>query len=105
LHQSTEFRVVATLGPEEMEQFTTHEPNLDVILINPEIHEQTGLTIIQQLRGAYPRLGIVALSLQANSQACAAALQAGADGYLTKAQLGGTLPAALRQVVRWHQHH
>jgi CheY-like chemotaxis protein len=75
----------------------TQELQPDVILLDLAMPGMSGLEAIPRLREIRPAVGIIALTLMGSSGYREAALSAGADDFVTKADLTSTLvPAILR---------
>jgi two-component system KDP operon response regulator KdpE len=71
----------------------------DVVLLDLGLPDMDGVDVIRALRG-WTRVPILVLSARRSSDEKAAALDAGADDYLTKPFVMGELLAGLRAAVR-----
>ncbi|MFZ6862678.1 response regulator transcription factor [Undibacterium sp. Ji67W] len=72
-------------------------PSILTIDVNTEM--QTGVSIIQHFKDAYPGLGIVVLSMDDSEELISDALHAGASAYLLKTVAKAELESALRAVA------
>jgi DNA-binding NarL/FixJ family response regulator len=71
----------------------------DVVLLDINMPRVTGIQAAQELRRAYPRLGIVMLTMFAEDEIIEQALAAGADSYLRKDTPFDELVATVRATV------
>ena len=74
-----------------------------VILIDLDMPDLSGLETIPRLRAMLPHTGIIALTLLNGSAYRRAALAAGADEYVPKAAMTTDLLPAIQRVVRKYQ--
>jgi two-component system invasion response regulator UvrY len=74
-----------------------HQPDLVVLDISLPGHD--GLDGLVELRGQYPGLRIVMLSMYSEERYALAALKAGACGYVTKTMAAEELVTAIRRVA------
>lgn len=81
-------------------RIVTQEPP-DVILLDLGLPDQDGIVLIEEIRG-WSRVPIVILSARDQERDKIAALDAGADDYLTKPFSVGELLARLRVALRHH---
>ena len=72
----------------------------DVILLDNHLPGVTGVAALPALRAAAPGARVLMLTVSEDEADLAAALRAGAAGYLLKTTEGDALSAALRRVVR-----
>ncbi len=101
------FRVIeATTGRQGLEQTAGQQPAL--ILLDLGLPDIDGLEVTQQLR-VWTEVPIIVLSARGQEQDKIAALDAGADDYLTKpfgvGELLARMRVALRHVARTAQEH
>ncbi|MBI2951942.1 response regulator transcription factor [bacterium] len=89
---------VAGGGEEALAQAQLLQPQ--VILIDLNMPGMSGLEAIPRLREALPEAGIIALTLLDGEAYRQAALAAGADGFVSKPNMGADLLPAIRRVVR-----
>ncbi len=85
-------------GEEALAQAQLLQPQ--VILIDLNMPGMSGLEAIPRLREALPDAGIIALTLLDAEAYRQAALAAGADGFVSKPNMGADLLPAIRRVVR-----
>lgn len=72
----------------------------EVVLLDLAMPDLPGLEVIPRLRAALPEVGIVVLTLLDVAAYRQAALEAGADGFVSKATLGTNLLPAIQQAVQ-----
>jgi two-component system, OmpR family, KDP operon response regulator KdpE len=90
----------AESGQQALQDVVTHRP--DVIILDLGLHDIEGVEVTRQLR-EWSQIPIIILSVREHEEDKIAALDAGADDYLTKpfgvGQLMARLRVALRHVV------
>jgi DNA-binding NarL/FixJ family response regulator len=74
----------------------------DVVLLDLELPGVRGADAIVASRAIAPRARVLVVSGHDDARHVLAALEAGADGYLLKGDLGDTLPDALQAVRAGH---
>jgi len=84
-------------GWEVIELVRSSAPSL--LLLDMNMPGPSGVELIKRVREEAPRLPILVLSMHGESQIAGRAIQAGADGYLTKDSEPETLIHAIRQVA------
>lgn len=72
---------------------------ISLLLIDMSMPGVCGEELIASIRARHPKLPILVLSMHNEAQIARGALQAGADGYITKDQDPETLLAAIRAVA------
>ena len=70
----------------------------DVLLLDLGLPGRGGLEVLKDVRQEYPKLPVLILSMQPESQYAIRALRAGAAGYLTKESAPESLLIAIRKV-------
>ncbi len=76
------------------------EHPVDVILLDIQMKEQTGIQVARRVRAAYPNIKIVLLTTYDDESLLREAMEAGVHGYLLKSVSHETLPDAIRAVMR-----
>jgi NarL family two-component system response regulator YdfI len=71
----------ATSLPETIRLVGDWQP--DVLLIDPHMQGQDGFRTIEMIRGEWPHIGIIVLTIQQNEEQMLRSLRAGASAYLT----------------------
>ena len=71
----------------------------DLLLLDLSLGEDFGLTALPRLKAACPGMRVLVLSSLAEDLYAERALKAGAEGYVSKSALAGTLLAAVDQVL------
>lgn len=93
-----EYQVLeAASGQEGLNQIAMHRP--DLVILDLGLPDQDGLEIIQQLR-EWSKTPVVILSAREHESEKIAALDAGADDYVTKPFSMGELLARIRAALR-----
>jgi two-component system KDP operon response regulator KdpE len=93
-----EFTVLgATMGAEGMEQVARWHP--DVVILDLSLPDMDGIEVCQQLR-TWTQVPIIVLSVRGGDADKIAALELGADDYLTKPFSSGELVARIRVALR-----
>ncbi len=77
---------------------------LDVVIADLSMPGMSGLDLIGRLRGEFPRLGILVLSMHAEEQYALRAFKSGANGYVTKDGAATELVHAVRKVAAGGAH-
>ncbi|MFZ4536485.1 response regulator [Propionivibrio sp.] len=75
------------------------EKDWDVLVLDISMPGRSGLELIHMIKDEKPQLPILVLSMHHEEQYAVRALQAGAQGYLTKESDGELLVAAIRRVA------
>ncbi|HET8576509.1 MAG TPA: response regulator [Methylomirabilota bacterium] len=95
---STGYRLYeATTGEDGLLEVSTRQP--DVVIVDLGLPDMDGLHVIRQLRG-WTKVPIIVLSARGQEQDKIAALDAGADDYVSKPFGVGELLARLRVALR-----
>ena len=84
-------------GPEFLEAFDRLKPDLCVLDIS--MPKMSGIEVAYQIKQSHSHAKIVFLTLHDDFDFRAAALDIGAEGYVTKARMGGDLLLAVREVL------
>ena len=87
----------ASDGNEAVQMVSLHKP--DVVLMDLQMPEMTGVDALKQIRPEYPDLPIVILTTFNDDAHVYAALRAGASGFLLKEMSGDEL------VALWNELH
>jgi two-component system invasion response regulator UvrY len=80
----------------------------DVLVLDISMPGRSGVEILKEIKHAQPRLPILMLSMHPEEQYALRVLEAGAAGYLTKAQASHALVAAVQKVMaggKYISHH
>lgn len=72
---------------------------VDVAVVDLSMPGMSGLELLRRARSEFPRLPVLILSMHAEEQYALRALQAGANGYITKDSASSELAAAVRKVA------
>jgi len=86
----------ASNGREAIEGFRQHRP--DVTLMDLRMPDMSGIEAIAEIRAEFPNARIIVLTTYAGDVQAAAALKAGASGYLLKNLLRKELLETIRAV-------
>ena len=93
------FEVLAAVGdgPAFLEAVDRLKPDLCVVDIS--MPEMSGIEVAQRIKQSDSRIRIVFLTLHDDFDFRTAALATGAEGYVTKARMGGDLLFAVKEVL------
>lgn len=100
LSRSTNVRVVGDAGDATEAQRRAEELQPDLILLDNHLPGVNGVDAIPALRVALPNVRIILLTVSEDESDLAAALKAGASGYLLKTMDADALVAAILQVMQ-----
>ena len=94
-----QFEVLAAVGdgPEFLEAFDRLKPDLCVLDIS--MPKMSGIEVACRIKESHSHAKIVFLTLHDDSDFRAAALETGAEGYVTKERMGGDLIVAVHEVL------
>ena len=84
-------------GPEFLEAYNRLKPDLCVLDIS--MPKMSGIEVANRIKKSHANAKIVFLTLHDDFDFRAAALETGAEGYVTKARMGGDLLLAVREVL------
>ncbi len=99
-HYRHEVIVLGTAGGGEEALVLAQRLRPNIVLIDLAMPGVSGLEAIPRLRAALPDTGIIALTFLEPNGYRPAALTAGADEFVTKANLGTDLLPVIRRVMR-----
>ena len=93
------WRVVgeATNGNEALEK--VHKLRPDVVILDISMPELDGLEAIRQIRAKFPQTKILVLSMHESVHMVRRVIQAGAQGYVLKSDLGECLVNAVKSIT------
>ncbi|MDE2401483.1 MAG: response regulator [Burkholderiales bacterium] len=100
LGQAPEFSVVGEAGDAGEAQRRAAELQPDLILLDNHLPGVQGVDALRGLREVAPRARVLMLTVSEDERDLAAALKAGAHGYLLKTMDGDALADALRRTMR-----
>ncbi|WP_231866691.1 response regulator, partial [Acetobacter malorum] len=72
----------------------------DIVVLDLGLPDMDGVDVLRRLRSAHPTLPVVILSVRDDERGKVAALEAGADDYVTKPFSMAELVARMRNAVR-----
>jgi DNA-binding NarL/FixJ family response regulator len=99
-HYRDEVVVVGTAGGGQEALIKARDLRPQVILLDLAMPDLPGLEAIPRLRAALPEVGIIALTVHNSNGYRQAALAAGADEFVSKANLSTDLLPAIRRVMK-----
>lgn len=100
LSRDPQFQVVADAADAGEAQRRALELQPDLILLDNHLPGVNGVDALPALREAVPAVRVLMLTVSEDEHDLAAALRAGASGYLLKNMEGEALAAAIRQAMR-----
>lgn len=100
LGREPQFEVVGDAGDAGEAQRRAHALQPDLILLDNHLPGVNGIDALPALREAAPRARVLMLTVSEDEQDLAAALRAGACGYLLKTIEGEALAAAIGRAMR-----
>jgi|SRR5215472_7040206 len=95
-----EFEVIGSVGDGRALLKATEEFKPDLVLVDVGMPLLNGLDAARQLKKSIPRLKIIFLTMNPDSDVAGEALRVGASGYLLKNSHGDELLKAVRDVVK-----
>jgi len=93
------FDVVGEAGDGEQAVKMAEQLRPDVVLMDVTMPEMDGVEATKQIRAALPNVRVVMLTMHADQEVLAAAIRAGASGYLVKDCSTAEIAAAVRMAV------
>ena len=98
VEESGDMEVIAEASDGHEAIQLVHNTTPDVAVIDISMPGLDGLEVVSQLRGHYPQLPILILTMHEEGQYVVRAIQAGAMGYITKQSAPEQLLTAIRRV-------
>lgn len=104
LSEHPDIRLVgeASTGQEALDK--VRRGGCDVLILDLTMPGMSGLDVLKQIRGEYPRLPVLVLTMHPEDQYAVRTVKAGASGYLTKKSVPDQLVRAIRRVVAGHKY-
>jgi len=99
LHNEEEINVIGAVENGKEALALVHKLRPDVVLIDLAMPQISGMETILRLRAAWPKMGVIALTLLDTSGYRQAALTAGADAFVAKDTLNTDLIPTIEEVV------
>ncbi|MFX3619226.1 MAG: response regulator [Sporolactobacillus sp.] len=100
LEKVTEFHIVATLSnTKEIEQYIRSQ-QIDVLILDVRLKNQSGISVAKQMRKLFPQLKIIILSGYDYNEYSEAAETAGADAFVSKEESNEELASIIKDVVK-----
>lgn len=75
------------------------ESRPDLVIVDITLKHSNGIGLIKEITIRHPKLRVLVLSMHEDSLYAERAIQAGANGYITKRETGGKVLTAIRQVL------
>lgn len=92
----------AAHGVEALQLLRTHP--VDVLILDMSMPGRSGIELIRQIKGEFPALAILVLSMHSEEQFALRAIKAGAGAYLTKGGDAKELVYAVRTLASGHPY-
>jgi DNA-binding NarL/FixJ family response regulator len=86
-------------GADELLARVERARDLDLVLLDLELPDRSGLDALRELRRRFPEVPVAILSAEHDSRVIERALAAGACGFIPKASSGADLRAALLRIL------
>lgn len=99
LEQVDGFDVVAEAASGEAAYLLLRTVAVDVAVVDISLPDMSGIETVRRMRGRDPHLKLLIFSVHESASVVQRALDAGADGYLSKASAGDEIVAAVRAVA------
>ncbi|MGI9627015.1 MAG: response regulator [Longimicrobiales bacterium] len=99
INQELDMAVAGSAKDPESAREALAELNPDLLLLDLSLPRTTGFQLIEEIRGKYPDLPILILSMHADPYSAERALKAGANGYITKAEAPERVLTAIRMTL------
>jgi DNA-binding NarL/FixJ family response regulator len=100
LQGEDEVMVIGAVESGEEALAMVHQIKPDIVLTDLAMPKVSGMETILRLRAAWPKMGVIALTLLDTSGYRQAALTAGADAFVAKDRLNTDLLPTIRNVVQ-----
>ncbi len=100
LADEADMRVVEEAGTAADAMQLLRRRTFDVVMLDINMKGRSGLEMLKALRQDWPALPVLMVSMYPEEQFAKAALEAGANGYVTKDAEPGDLLAAIRSVAQ-----
>ena len=72
---------------------------VDLAIVDISLKDSSGIDLIREIRSRWPKLPVIVLSMFTQSSYVERAFQAGANAYVTKAEVSSTILDAIKQVL------
>jgi DNA-binding NarL/FixJ family response regulator len=92
----TEYQVAWALG--SVEEALDNQPSVDVILLDVNLPELSGIEAIPLFKEKWPEQKIIMLTIQDDEESILTAIKSGADGYILKKTSPHKILEAIQQV-------
>ncbi|MEO8845481.1 MAG: response regulator transcription factor [Kofleriaceae bacterium] len=79
---------------------TLLDDKLDAVVLDLTMPGRSGMDLLVEIKGRFPKLPVLIMSLHGEEQFAVRSLRAGASGYLTKSAAPEQLVAAFEKIVR-----
>lgn len=99
LAEVTDIEVAAEAGHGAEVMAALRAAEFNVLVLDLSMPGRSGIELIRQIRGEFPRLPILVLTMHQEEQYAVRAIRAGAGGYLTKGTAAAELVAAIRKLA------
>ena len=90
---------VGEAGDSEQLARLLKERSWDLVILDITLPGKSGLEVLQEIKGSYPQLKVLILSMHPEDQFAIRMLRAGAAGYLTKERAPEELILAVKRVL------
>ncbi|WP_321492231.1 response regulator transcription factor [uncultured Desulfobacter sp.] len=102
INREPDLTVVACPGTAAMARQIIEQDMPDLMIVDISLAESNGIDLVEELRGKYPDLPILVVSMYDDSMYAQRALLAGARGYVMKQKAIAQVVEAVRRVLSGH---
>jgi DNA-binding NarL/FixJ family response regulator len=95
----TEFEAVVVVGDEVSLFETARQLDVTLAIVDLSLARGNGVVLIRRIRSRYPQLKLIALSVHGEKNVEAAAIEAGANGFVRKGSIATDLLPAIDAVL------
>ena len=99
LNREPDLQVIAEAGDAVEAQRLVRKLKPELVMVDISLDGSNGIDLTKSLRGEFPTIAILVLSMHKETIYAERAMRAGANGYIMKRENGRELLAAVRQVL------
>src|SRR5256885_6654621 len=99
ISETNDLRVTGEAGSAEELLTLLRSAKFDLVVLDLTLGVRSGIDLVRHIRGEFPSLPVLILSMHAEDLFAIRALRAGAAGYIQKEEAPEELVAAVRQIA------